>query len=175
MLYYRVRICHDRYTHSTPKTENATPLPPPKKERKFCRLAWRNNPRCVLLLITYHMHHPIQSGCRRIGSRMDYDRNSIILIIRAFAVTLTLKIANKLFCMTLRLMMMFWNTKFGYKIIIGLSQTWSWQTFLNICHLPCGLGYWTQQSNIFIRHFGLWWWTLKIGLIAKGSAVQKTW
>ena len=44
-----------------------------------------------------------------------YIRNCHILIIGALAVTLTLKIANQYFCMTLWLMMMHPDTKFAYK------------------------------------------------------------
>ena len=44
------------------------------------------------------------------------------MIIRALAVTLTMKIANKSFCMTLQLMMMHHNTKLGNKMLGGLED-----------------------------------------------------
>ena len=43
-------------------------------------------------------------------------------MIRALAVTLTLKIANDFFCMTLQLIMMHHNTEFGNKMSGGLEN-----------------------------------------------------
>ena len=68
------------------------------------------------------MCYPIQSGSKRISSSKKYSRICHILIIRAFAVTLTFKIANCSFCMTLQLLVMHHNTKFGHKMFGGLED-----------------------------------------------------
>ena len=51
-----------------------------------------------------------------------YSRNSHILLIRALAVTLTLKIVNQVLCTTLRLMITHHHTKFGKKWLSGAGD-----------------------------------------------------
>ena len=51
-----------------------------------------------------------------------YSRNSHILIISELAVTLTLKTVNQFFCVTLWLMIMHHNTKFGNKMFLSLED-----------------------------------------------------
>ena len=62
-----------------------------------------------------------------------------MLIIRALAMTSTLKIANDLFCMTLQLIMMHHNTEFGNKIFGGLENIiWINIDILTLrCDLDC--------------------------------------
>ena len=74
-----------------------------------------------------------------------YSRNCHILIIWALAMTLTLKIANQSFCMTLRLMMMHQNTVFGNKMFGGLEDI-IWR-ITNILTLHCDLDF--ECSNPF--------------------------
>ena len=70
------------------------------------------------------MYYQTMFGCKRISSSEGYSRNCHILIIWALAVTLTLtlKIANWSFCMTLWLMIMHNNTKFGNQLFGGLED-----------------------------------------------------
>ena len=52
-------------------------------------------------------------------SSKKYSRNSFIMILEAPTVILTLKLAHKSFCMTLRLMMMHHQIKVGHKRFSG--------------------------------------------------------
>ena len=60
-----------------------------------------------------------------------------MLNIRALAVTLTLKIANDLFCITLQLIMMHHNTEFGNKMF-GSLENIIWMN-IDILTLHCDL------------------------------------
>ena len=62
----------------------------------------------------------------------------------ALAVTLTLKIANQPFCMTLQLMMMHGNTKFSNKLFGGIEDIW---INIDIVTLHCDLD--LECSNPF--------------------------
>ena len=63
---------------------------------------------------------------------MRYGRNCHILTIRALAVTLTMKIANDPFCMTLQLIVMPHNTEFGNKMFGGLKKKIIWMNIDNL-------------------------------------------
>ena len=69
------------------------------------------------------MYYQTEFGSKRFSSSKRYSRNCHILITWALAVTLTLKIANQSFCMTLWLIMMHHNTKFGNKMFGGLQDS----------------------------------------------------
>ena len=78
----------------------------------------------------------------------NYSWKNHILIMRALAVTLTLKIANKSFCITLGLMMLRHCTKLGTKKKKNSSvvqKTSSGQTFSDILNLRCDLD--LEHSN----------------------------
>ena len=66
------------------------------------------------------MYYHTKFGNKRTSSSEDTVKTHI-LIIRALAVTLTLKIANQSFCMSLKFMMMHQNTKFGNKMLGGFE------------------------------------------------------
>ena len=68
------------------------------------------------------MYYQTKFCSKRISNLEDTVQNSHILIIRALAVTLTLKIANDFFGMTLQLIMMHHNTEFGNKMFGGLEN-----------------------------------------------------
>ena len=89
------------------------------------------------------MCNQTNSGRKRISNSEDNNRNCNILIIWALAITLTLKIANQSFCMTLRLMMMHHNIKFGNKLFGGLEVI-IW-TNIDILTLCCDLN--LERSN----------------------------
>ena len=93
------------------------------------------------------------------------SRNHHILIIWALAVTLALTIANQSFCMTLWLIMMYHNTRFGNKMFGGLEDT-IW-TNINILTLSCDLD--PECSNPFFFFFIC---IIRSSLVAKESTVQ---
>ena len=98
-----------------------------------------------------------------------YNRNCHILIIWAFAVTSTLKTAHKSFCMTLRLMMMHHNTKFGKNLFGGLKDiVW---TNINNSTLHCDID--PKCSNpdgfFFTRRSGLWWYIIRLIWLPKNQ------
>ena len=68
------------------------------------------------------MYDQTKFSSRSISCWEDVLETIIFWSYRALAVTLTLKIANQSFCMTLRLMMMHHNTRFGNKIFCGLED-----------------------------------------------------
>ena len=68
------------------------------------------------------MYYQTKFCSKRISNLEDTIQNSHILIIRALAVTLTLKIANDFFGMTLQLIMMHHNTEFSNKMFGGLEN-----------------------------------------------------
>ena len=72
-----------------------------------------------------------------------------MLIICALAVTLTLKVANQSFCITLKLMTLPHSTKFGNKMFGGLEVT-IW-TNTDILTLRCDLD--PECSNTFLSFF----------------------
>ena len=76
------------------------------------------------------MHHHTKAGLQKVQQLRGYgpDNNSVKVL--TFAVTLTLKIANQFFCMTLKLIVNH-HAQFGYKRLIGsgnIIQTKSGQT-----------------------------------------------
>ena len=74
------------------------------------------------------------------------------MIIRALAVTLTLKIANDwvvFFCMTLQLIMMHYNTEFGNKMFGGLEN------IIDIFTLRCDLDLEGNNPVFSTRRSGL--------------------
>ena len=86
------------------------------------------------------MYYQTKFCSKRINNLEDTVQNSHILIIRALAVTLTLKIANDwvgFFCMTLQLIMMHHNTEFGSKMFGGLENI-IWMN-IDILTLRCDL------------------------------------
>ena len=74
-----------------------------------------------------------------------------MLIIRALAVTMTLKITSESFCTRLQLMMMHHNTKFGNKMFGGLEDI-VWIN-IDILTLPCDLD--LECSNPIFPHDAL--------------------
>ena len=69
------------------------------------------------------MYYQTKLCSKKISNLEDTVQNSHILIIRALAVTLTLKIANDFFFfMTLQLIMMHHNTEFGNKMFGSLEN-----------------------------------------------------
>ena len=88
------------------------------------------------------MYYHTKFGSKRVSSSEDTVETHI-LIIRALAVTLTLKIANQSFCMSHRLMMMHHNTKFGNKML-GSLEAIIW-TNIVILTLPCDFD--LERSN----------------------------
>ena len=74
------------------------------------------------------MYYQAKFGSKRIRSSED-----IVETVK-FAATLTLKIANQSFCMTLWLMMMNQKTKFGNKMFVGLEDIiWTNIDILTLC------------------------------------------
>ena len=86
---------------------------------------------------------------KRISSSKDTEKNYLILIIWALAVTMTLKIANQSFYMALWLLMMHHNTKFGSKTFGGLGDN-MW-TNINSLSLTCKLD--PECNNPFFFFF----------------------
>ena len=98
-------------------------------------------------------------------TRYNYQRNNHILIVWSLAVTLTLKIANQIFCMTPWLMTIHNHTKFGYerlscsrdtdqKMFIG-SKTNNenlpkWPALL-CCHPQREFSPWNQHLAIYTK------------------------
>ena len=82
------------------------------------------------------MYYHTKFGSKRVSSSEDTVETHI-LIIRALAVTLTLKIANKSFCKTLQLIMMHQKTVFGSKMFGSLENS-IWIN-INILTLRCDL------------------------------------
>ena len=109
------------------------------------------------------MYHWTKFGWQKFSSSEDIvERVIVFLIIRALIVILTLKIANRFFCMTLGLMALHCNTMFGNKAfcswenIILTNIQWHFEPLL--WPLP-----WKQWSSFlfFTRHSGLECCTIK--------------
>ena len=66
------------------------------------------------------MYYQTKFDNKRIGSSK--DKVETVIIILTLGVTLTSKIENQPFCMTLYLMVMHHNTKFGNKMFVGLED-----------------------------------------------------
>ena len=79
------------------------------------------------------MYYQTKFDNKRISSSEDIVET--VIIIWTLAVTLTLKIANQPFCMTLWLMMMHHNTKFGNKMFVSLEDIiWTNTDIVTLCH-----------------------------------------
>ena len=101
------------------------------------------------------MYYQTKFCSKRINNLEDTVQNSHILIIRALAVTLTLKIANDwvvFFCMTLQLIMMHYNTEFGNKMFGGLENI----IWINIDILTLRYDFDLESNNPFFFHKTLW-------------------
>ena len=119
--------------------------------------------------LTMMCHQTKKSGCKRISSSEDILESHILW---SFTVTLILKTANQSFWKTMWLMMMYRHTKFGAKRFNNSNNT-IWTNIHQQLEILLQPWPWTQHSNFFTRHSGLWYSTRKPSLVAKGSAVQK--
>ena len=78
------------------------------------------------------MYYQTKFDKKRISSSEDIVET--VMIIWTLAVTLTLKIANQLFSMTLWLIMMHHNTKFGNKMTVSSEDIiWTNTDILTLC------------------------------------------
>ena len=97
------------------------------------------------------MYYQIKFDNKTIRSLKDTEET--VMIIWTLVVILTLTIANQPSCMTLWLMMMHQNTKFGNKMFFGLKDIiWTSTDVLTLCcdlDLDC-------ISIFFKKHSGLW-------------------
>ena len=94
------------------------------------------------------MYHQIKFGCKKISTLVAMTETVVFDYILALTVTLTLKIANQSFHMTLWSMMLHHQTKFGYKRF----SSWEDTTQKNIhWHFESLLWPWPwTQQNILI-------------------------
>ena len=101
------------------------------------------------------MYHKTKFGDKRTGSSKDTVGIVIFwskLSALALTLTLTFKIANQSFCITLWLMMMHHNNKSGNKMFSGLEDI-IW-TNINIVTLCCDLD--LEYSNPVLFHRTIW-------------------
>ena len=77
------------------------------------------------------MYHQIKFGCKKISTLVAMTETVVFDYILALTVTLTLKIANQSFHMTLWSMMLHHQTKFDIKRSVGQNIS-SRQTFTGI-------------------------------------------
>ena len=92
-----------------------------------------------------------------------YHRDEHSPTFWTFAVTLTLDTVTQFLQRTLRLMMLYYQTKFDCKLT---SIFWLYKPSLWPLH-------WTQWSNFSAWHSGLWCCLIILGLVTKCSVVQK--
>ena len=108
----------------------------------------------------------------RSDTRRKYNLDKQSLILWTFPVTLTLNAVIPFFHRTLRLKMLYYQTKFGCKPTSSLEDTteiaifWLYKPSLWPWH-------WTQWANFTAWHPGLWCCIIIPGLATKCSVVQK--
>ena len=111
------------------------------------------------------MYQAIKFVCKRISSSADMI---ITVIPNCMSHYLTLKIANQSFIMILLPMMMHHHTRFSCKMLSCSKDVV--QRNIESVNLCCDLDL-EHSIAIFTKHSGLWWCTITLSLVAKGSAV----